>query len=258
MGKPSIRSWLVIAMFLPGCREPAARAEVHRRRVVVDKADDWQRRFDQAHRERIARQTERAHIVAEKERKTREIQERFEALHSAMYEFGLARLSHLADQERPRAIYHRHLRGIARILVDSVDPDHPLLSKEDDPYLLAAIAYHESSWTQAVMDGRRRGARGEVGMFQLMPDGYCALSARDERGRRFDLLDARQNARAAVACLGKIRARYEARSVQGHDIWYWLASYASGKDWPVGREAVEGPNGFRAFYQELRERGGQR
>ncbi len=167
-----------------------------------------------------------------------------EKLALAMYVFGLKRLPAVQASERQQKIYKRHLHNIAAMIVTVSEAHQPdLISEEQDPYLIAAITYHESSWAQRVIDGRQRGRRGEIGLMQLMPDGYCSYSMRDENGQRLDMLNVENNLRLGVACLTNLRERHH-----DPDIWQVLGRYASGKGWPAGRHASDE---FKEIYEEL-------
>jgi len=245
-----------------GCGELAASASAMPRRDLEaarfqkELADlstrlrDGSARFAREEAERRAREDRARQVeIARLDREAKERAARFTVFHSAMVEYGLARLPGGTRFPAFRAKYTRHLRGVASVLFDVAgrNRDHALVTPEDDPYLLAAVAYHESSWAQTVIDGRRRGARGEIGMMQLMPNGVCTRGSSD-----LDAFDPIDNVQLAVNCLARIRDGYEGRDGH-HDVWRWLATYASGKDWPNGRDAVDAPVvGFRAIYEDLR------
>jgi soluble lytic murein transglycosylase-like protein len=247
-------SYLIVSALMAfpsgGCREPEAHAERHHR-VIHEISLEEKIARDRAQREREQREqdTLRRARWAEEERaaqlEAKRIHDGIEALAASMYRFGLKRLPAIQANARKQDVYRRHLHGYARILFLASESHEPkLISREDDPYLLAAISQHESSWAQRVIDGRQRGSRLEIGAFQLVPDGVCSRSIRGENRSRLDLVDPTNNARLAAACLSKLHERY-----QDPDIWHTLARYASGKSWPIGRqEAGE----FRAIYEELR------
>jgi soluble lytic murein transglycosylase-like protein len=175
---------------------------------------------------------------------------RLDDLASAMFQFGIERLPAAKKSPVATARYKRHLRYVAGIILTAAKnyTDRPLLSVDEDPYLLAAVAFHESSWAQHVVDGRRRGLRGEIGLMQLMPGGFCSFAEMDDNGRRLDPLDPVNNVRLATGCLLKLQTRYHEP-----DVWRTLARYASGKEWPAGRDSVDNPeNGFRVIYEAIR------
>ena len=175
--------------------------------------------------------------------------ERSDRLAGSMAAFGSKRIPGLKGSGLRR--YQSHLRSLAPLFTRVAESrERAFISPETDAYLLAAIAYHESSWAQTVITGQRRGLRGEVGMMQIMPGGSCAFGS-DSDGRRLDPLDAVDNLRLAVLCLDRIR---EAHAGRRSDVWGWLGTYASGQI-GGGRSAVEGPRGFRAIFQEMIDHG---
>jgi len=198
-------------------------------------------REDQAFLRRHAEESERNDRAARQFRET-------------LVAFGMERSPWIHNRPRSVALYHNHVVRIADVIERAVRPfrDDPLVSAELDGYLVAAIAWHESNWAESVASGQRRGGRGEVGLLQIMPTGVCAR-IRDDAGRQPNLLNRVHNVQAAIRCLRHIRD--EMYGGEG-DVWRWLASYASGKRWPVGREAVEGSpgheeDGFRGLFEAL-------
>jgi hypothetical protein len=63
------------------------------------------------------------------------------------------------------------------------------------------MAYRESSLLPSVGSGRRRGARGEVGYFQIMPGGY----AQQVCGSGRNMANARANADTAMCYLAHLQ-----------------------------------------------------
>jgi len=85
-----------------------------------------------------------------------------------------------------------------------------------DAHLLAAIAYRESSYRWSVATCRVRGARGEMGLMQVMPAGYARRFAPDGCEDQCD-----------PECSLATGARYLAhlRATCPGSTWRWVAAY---------------------------------
>jgi hypothetical protein len=70
-----------------------------------------------------------------------------------------------------------------------------------NPWIALSMAYRESSLLPSVGSGRRRGALGEVGYFQIMPGGYAIHVCGSGRS----MTSARANADTAMCYLAHIR-----------------------------------------------------
>lgn len=97
-----------------------------------------------------------------------------------------------------------------------------------DSLLGLAMAFCESSLVPAVIDGRIRGARGEMGVFQIMPDSYPAKRC----GRGRDLLSLDGNVAAGFCYLSHLRELCDS-----DDVWVMATAY--------GRASCPSPRGAR-------------
>ena len=211
----------------------------------VDFGASLRARMEEASRQREAAALEFSRQYRERtERAERESRQ----LRDTMLAFGLVKSPWIRTDQLRRE-YKGHVTLVADAIQRALVPfkDEPLVSVELDAYLIAAIAWHESSWADAVIRGERRGPRGEIGLVQILPGGVCARIPTEE-GRAPNLLDTVENVQAGIRCLRMIRD--DMYGGEG-DVWRWLASYASGKLWPDGWASVEGPTGFRGVYRAL-------
>lgn len=87
-----------------------------------------------------------------------------------------------------------------------------------DSLLGLSMAFCESSLAPQVIDGRIRGARGEMGLFQIMPNSYP--SKRCGRGR--DLLSLDGNVAAGFCYLSHLRELCDS-----DDVWVMALAYGS-------------------------------
>jgi soluble lytic murein transglycosylase-like protein len=85
-----------------------------------------------------------------------------------------------------------------------------------DAHLLAAIAYRESNYRWSVATCRVRGARGELGLMQVMPQGYARRFAPSDCSDQCD-----------PECSLATGARYLAhlRATCPGSTWRWVAAY---------------------------------
>jgi len=112
---------------------------------------------------------------------------------------------------------------IARII------ENEAIENNLDPLLLVAIGYRESSWSEDVISGKRRGALGEIGACQIMPRG-----AAWRRGGRCDLTKVDCNIHTAAVWLDACRDWCGAG-----DHWRWVSAYGR-RTCPSRREARRG------------------
>jgi hypothetical protein len=84
-----------------------------------------------------------------------------------------------------------------------------------DSRIAVAMARRESSLMPSIGTGRRNGSRGEMGYFQIMPNGF----AQGVCGRGCDQYDVDCNARTAMCYLDHCRRRC------GNDPWLYVGGY---------------------------------
>lgn len=88
-----------------------------------------------------------------------------------------------------------------------------------DPLIAVAMARRESSLHPIVGYGKRDGALGERGYFQIFPNGYAERVCGLDNGARCNQYDEQCNARTAMCWLAKIREQC------GDDPWIYVGGY---------------------------------
>jgi hypothetical protein len=118
----------------------------------------------------------------------------------------------------PRAGKTRSVK-IAKLIIEHSD-----FSKIPHENFVASIIERESNYAQRVEDGRKRGALGELGMMQVMPDGYAIRRF----GNECEQTDVHCNIMTGTRYLENTREIcLEERETE--DPWVWMAAYGSGK-----------------------------
>jgi hypothetical protein len=118
----------------------------------------------------------------------------------------------------PRAGKNRSIT-IAKFIIEHSD-----FTEIPHENFVAAIIQRESHFSQRVENGNRRGALGEIGLMQVMPDGYAI----HEFGNECEQTNARCNIMTGTRYLQAAREKcFEERETDNP--WIWMSAYATGK-----------------------------